>query len=120
MEKIETEKAPKAIGPYSQAIVHNGLIFVSGQIGMLPNGEMQPTIEAQTEQIIKNLKSILEAAGSSLENALKVNVYLENMENFQKMNDIYAKHFTNKPARATIQAKLPKNAMIEIDMIAAQ
>ena len=121
MEKIETEKAPKAIGPYSQAIKVNNLVFTAGQIALNPktNQMVEGDIVVHAAQIFKNIKSILEAAGTSLDNAIKVNVYLKDINDFQKMNEIYEKYITNKPARATIQAAaLPKNALIEMDVIA--
>lgn len=122
MERIETNEAPKAIGPYSQAIKDNDLVFVSGQIALDPGtGEMKGTgIEAQTTQVLENLKAVLEAAGSSMEKALKVTVYLKDMGDFQRMNAVYAGYFTGKPARATVEvSKLPKSALIEMDVIAA-
>ncbi len=121
MEKIETEKAPKAIGPYSQAVKVNNLVFTAGQIALNPktNQMVEGDIAAHAAQIFKNINSILEAAGTSLDNAIKVNVYLKDINDFQKMNEIYEKYITNKPARATIQAAaLPKNALVEMDVIA--
>lgn len=122
MERIETDGAPKAIGPYSQAIKHHNLVFVSGQIALDPNtGEMKGAdVETQTAQVLQNLKAVLEAAGSSLEKTLKVTVYLRDMGDFQRMNAVYAEYFTGRPARATVEvSRLPKNALIEIDAIAA-
>ena len=121
MEKIATKNAPEAIGPYSQAIKHNNLVFVSGQIALDPKtGAMaSSTIEGQATQVLENLKAILEASGSSLERTLKVTVYLSNMDDFAKVNEIYAKYFTQKPARATVEvSKLPKGALVEMDAIA--
>jgi len=121
MEKISTNKAPKAIGPYSQAIKQNNLVFTSGQIALNPetNEMVEADIEKQTKQVLENLKAVLEAANSSIEKALKVNVYLKDINDFQKMNEIYAEYFSHKPARATIQAaKLPKDALVEMDAIA--
>lgn len=121
METIETEKAPKAIGPYSQAVKVNNLVFTAGQIAINPktNQMVEGDITAHTAQIFKNINNILEAAGTSLDNTIKVNVYLKDINDFQKMNEIYEKYIKNKPARATIQAAaLPKNALIEIDVIA--
>ncbi|MDR1385225.1 MAG: Rid family detoxifying hydrolase [Planctomycetaceae bacterium] len=120
-EKIETFNAPKAIGPYTQAIKVNGLIFTSGQIALHPvsNTVEATTIEAQTEQVIQNLKVILEAAGSSLEKAIKTTCFLKNMSDFGAFNEIYAKYFTGKPARSCVAAKeLPKDVLVEIDVIA--
>ena len=121
MEKIATKDAPEAIGPYSQAIKHNGLVFTAGQIAISPktNQMVEENIQDQARQTMENLKSVLEAAGSSMDDAIKVNVFLKDMNDFQTMNEIYAQYFKNKPARATIQAaKLPKNALIEMDVIA--
>ena len=120
MKKISTEKAPKAIGPYSQAVKAGNLVFCAAQIAMHPetNELIEADIEKQTKQVIENLKNVLEAAGSSLDNAIKVNVYLKDINDFQKMNKIYEKFFASKPARTTIQAAgLPKDALILIDVI---
>jgi 2-iminobutanoate/2-iminopropanoate deaminase len=120
---ISTENAPKAIGPYSQAVVWNGLVFLSGQIpldaatGQIVDGD----IAAQTEQVLKNLQAVLEAAGSSLEKVLKTTVFLKDMGDFPRMNEIYGSFFPeNSPARSTVQAaRLPKDVQVEIDCIAA-
>ena len=120
---ITTEKSPKPIGPYSQAIKCGSFIFCSGQISIDPtNGELiGTTIEDQTEQAVKNLLYILKSTGSSLEKVLKTTVYLKNIEDFVKFNRVYAKYFPkHKPARTTIAvANLPKDALIEIEAIAA-
>lgn len=123
MEKeiIVTEKAPSAIGPYSQAVRVGELLFISGQLGIDPtNGELAEEIEKQTKQAFENLKTILEAGGSSLEEVVKVNVFLRNMDNFSVMNEIYASYFTEQfPARCCVEvSKLPKEAEVEIDVIA--
>ena len=121
MEKIAAKNAPEAIGPYSQAVKHNGLVFSAGQIALNPktNQMTEENIADQAKQVLENLKAVLEAAGSSLDDAIKVNVYLKDISDFQTMNEIYAQYIKNKPARATIQAaKLPKNALIEMDVIA--
>lgn len=117
---VSTENAPSAIGPYSQARKAGSFVFTSGQIPLKPNGELvEGSIKEQTEQVIKNLKAVLEAAGTSLQNAVKVTVYLADMNDFAGMNLVYALYFTGKPARSTVQvAKLPKNAKVEIDVIA--
>ena len=123
METIQTDKAPKAIGPYSQAIKSNSLLYCSGQIAIDPttNELVNGNIKTQTKRVLENLKAVLEAANSSLDKAVKVTVYLNNMDDFQKMNEIYATYFKNKPARATVAVKtLPKNALVEIDCIADQ
>jgi 2-iminobutanoate/2-iminopropanoate deaminase len=121
-EIISTENAPSAIGPYSQAVKTGNLVFVSGQIPIDPaTGEfVSSDVAEQSEQVLKNLKAVLEAAGSSLNNVVKTTVFLADMNDFAVMNEIYAKHFgDNKPARATVQAaRLPRDARVEIDCIA--
>jgi 2-iminobutanoate/2-iminopropanoate deaminase len=122
-EIISTEHAPKAIGPYSQAVVSNGIAYLSGQIpndpatGQLVEGD----IAAQTERVLQNLKAVLEACGASIESVLKVSVFLKDMADFPKMNEVYARYFTlNPPARSTVQAaRLPRDVSVEIDAIAA-
>jgi 2-iminobutanoate/2-iminopropanoate deaminase len=123
MKKIvTTEKAPKAIGPYSQAVVYGGLAYLSGQIPLDPTtGELvEGDVEVQTERVLQNLTAVLEAAGSSLEKVLKTTVYLKNIADFPKMNEVYARHFGEiVPARSTIEAaRLPRDAKVEIDAIA--
>ena len=121
MEKISTKKAPKAIGPYSQAIKAGGFIFCSGQIAIDPKtNEFKPgTIIEETTRVIENLKAVLEQANSGLEKTIKVTVYLLNIDNFTEMNKVYEKYFLNKPARSTVEvSKLPKGAKVEIDVIA--
>ncbi len=124
MKKIlETKDAPQAIGPYSQAVVHNGIVYASGQIPLDPETNNlidEDDITAQTTRVLENLKGILTAAGSSLEQVLKVTVYLQDMNEFPAMNDVYGKYFTSRwPARATVEvARLPKNVRVEIDCIA--
>jgi 2-iminobutanoate/2-iminopropanoate deaminase len=121
---VATDGAPKAIGPYSQAVVTDGLVFTAGQVALDPkSGELVGTTTAQqTEQVFKNLAAVLAAAGSSLGNVVKATVYLADMADFAAMNEVYAKHFgTHKPARSTVQAAgLPKNARVEIDVIAVK
>lgn len=122
MEQISTDNAPGAIGPYSQAIKAGGMIFCSGQIPIDPaTGEFvsQDVVE-QTEQVLKNLSAVLEAAGSSLDKVVKTGVFLADMNDFAAMNEVYGRYFdTNKPARATVQAaRLPRDARVEIDCIA--
>lgn len=121
-EVISTDKAPAAIGPYSQAIKINGMLFVSGQIPLNPKtGEIvEGGIEAQTVQVLENLKAILTAAGHSLEDVAKTTVYLTNIQDFATVNGIYAKYFQQEcPARVCIEvSNLPKGALIEIDVIA--
>ncbi len=121
MEKLYTKNAPEAIGPYSQAIKANGLIFTSGQIAINPaSGEVETyTIEAQTEQVCSNLKNVLEAAGSSLEKAVKTVCFLADMKDFAAFNTVYGKYFTEKPARSCVAVKtLPKNVLVEVEVIA--
>jgi 2-iminobutanoate/2-iminopropanoate deaminase len=119
---ISTDKAPGAIGPYSQAIKAGGMLFCSGQIPIDPaTGEfVSGGIAEQTEQVFKNLIAVLEAGGSSLDGVVKTTVFLADMGDFAAMNDVYAKYFdSNKPARATVQAaRLPRDAKVEIDCIA--
>ncbi|TLD82101.1 RidA family protein [Helicobacter sp. MIT 05-5293] len=121
MQTICTQAAPQAIGPYSQAQIHNGIIYTSGQIALTPQGDfINGDIVAQTTQVLENLKAILESAGSSLQNVIKTTVFLQNMEDFESLNRIYAQYFDpHKPARSTIAVKtLPKNALVEIECIA--
>ena len=119
---IGTAKAPAAIGPYSQAIKAGNLVFVSGQLPINPvNGQIiTGAIEEQTEQVLRNIQAILEAAGASLENVVKTTLFIRDMNDFAKINEAYAKFFKNcPPARATVQvARLPKDAGIEIEAIA--
>ncbi len=121
---IATKKAPGAIGPYSQAIEANGLVFVSGQIPLVPEtGEMvNGGIEEQTARVLENLKAILEAAGTSMDAAVKTTVYIKNIGDFGKVNEIYAKYFTKDcPARVCVEvSNLPKGALVEIDVIATK
>ena len=120
-EKIETDKAPKAIGPYTQAIKVGGFVFTSGQIPIDPatNNIEESTIEGQTERVILNLQAVLEAAGTSLEKVAKTTCYLQNMSDFVAFNGIYAKYFTAKPARSCIAAReLPRGVLVEMDVIA--
>ncbi len=120
---IQTKNAPSAIGPYSQAIMVAHFIFCSGQIGIIPKtGRMVEGIEKQTEQVLKNLEAVLTEAGAALKNVVKTTVYLKNIADFPKMNEIYAKFFgENKPARATVEvANLPKGALVEIEAIAVK
>ena len=118
---IYTKNAPDAIGPYSQAVCVNGLVFTSGQIAINPaTGVVEAdTIEAQTEQVCKNLAAVLEAAGSSLDKAVKTVCFLSDMDHFAAFNGVYGKYFTGKPARSCVAVKtLPKNVLVEVDVIA--
>ncbi len=122
-QTISTEKAPKAIGPYSQAVVYGGLAYLSGQIAIDPanNKVIEGGISAQTERVLENMKAILEACGASLESVLKTTVFLKDMGDFTPMNQTYERYFaSNPPARSTIQAaKLPRDVSVEIEVIAA-
>jgi len=122
-EAVSTEKAPKAIGPYSQAVKANGFIFVSGQLPINPaTGQLVAgTIEEQTEQALRNVQAILEEAGASLDSVVKTTLFVRDMSDFPKINEAYAKFFkSNPPARSTVQAaRLPKDAGIEIEAVAA-
>ena len=123
MKIIETKKAPAAIGPYSQAIVANGLVYTSGQIPINPGSGIieAASIEAQTEQVIKNLAAVLEAAGSSLERVVKTTCFLKSISDFAAFNGIYEQYFTGKPARSCVEvAALPKGALAEIEVIAEE
>jgi len=121
LKPIQTASAPAAIGPYSQACISGNLVFTSGQIPITAGtGDVSGTdIGGQTEQVVKNLKAILEAAGSSLAKVVKATCFLADMKDFAAFNEVYAKHFTGKPARTTVAVKeLPKNVLVEIDVIA--
>jgi len=119
---IATERGPKAIGPYSQAIRAGGFVFISGQIPLDPlTGQLvEGDIARQLERVLENLKGIVEAAGSSLARAVKTTVYLKDLADFAAMNDVYGRYFpVNPPARATVEAsRLPKDVRVEIDLIA--
>ena len=123
MEKIYTKNAPDAIGPYSQAFKVNGFVFTSGQIAINPeSGEVETTtISAQTEQVCKNLKNVLEAAGSSLDKAVKTVCFLADMNDFAAFNAVYGEYFSSKPARSCVAVKnLPKNVLVEVEVIAEE
>ncbi|MCI6005952.1 MAG: RidA family protein [Blautia sp.] len=122
MKVIHTDKAPAAIGPYSQAIVVNDILFTSGQIPVDPaTGEIAgDTIEAQAEQVMKNLGAVLQEAGTGFENAVKTTCFLADMGDFAAFNEVYARYFVNKPARSCVAVKtLPKNVLCEVEVIAA-
>ena len=121
MRAISTDKAPKALGPYSQGYVHNGMLYSAGQIAINPNTDTVETqdIEGQTEQVCKNLAAVLEAAGSSFEQVIKTTCFLADMGDFAAFNEVYAKYFVSKPARSCVAVKtLPKNVLCEIEVIA--
>src|SRR5574337_948358 len=121
-EAVHTEKAPQAIGPYEQAITCNGLLFTSGQIAMDPatGSLIEGDVAIQTRRVLDNLKAVLEAGGSSLDHVIKATVYLTDLSNFAKMNEVYAEYLgAVKPARSTVGvASLPRDASVEIDLVA--
>lgn len=123
MNKIHTTNAPEAIGPYSQAVEFGDMVFTSGQIAINPetgNVEAQD-IQGQTEQVMKNLDAVLTAADSSFDKAIKTTCFLADMADFAEFNEIYGKYFSSKPARSCVAAKtLPKNVLVEVDVIAAK
>ena len=121
MKPVATEKAPKALGPYSQGYVHNGILYSAGQIAINPetNTVEAVTIEEQTEQVCKNLGEVLRAAGSSFDKVLKTTCFLSDMGDFAAFNEVYVKYFTSKPARSCVAVKtLPKNLLCEVEVIA--
>ena len=118
---IVSENAPKAIGPYSQAVCAGGMIYTSGQIAINPqSGDVEAcTIEAQTEQVCKNIKALLEDGGSGIEKVVKTTCFLKDMKDFAAFNAVYEKYFVSKPARSCVAVKeLPKNVLVEVDTIA--
>ena len=122
MKQITTSKAPAAIGPYSQAIVHNDTVFTSGQIPINPEtGNVDAVgITAQTEAVMKNLGAVLEAAGSSFEKAIKTTCFLADIADFAAFNEVYARYFTGKPARSCVAVKdLPRGVLVEVEVIAS-
>jgi 2-iminobutanoate/2-iminopropanoate deaminase len=122
IEPVATNRGPKAIGPYSQAIRANGFVFLSGQIAIDPKTQqiVEGGVAMQTERVLENLKGIVEAAGSSMQHVVKTTVYLVDMNEFAEMNEIYARYFTSHPpARSTVQvSRLPRNVRVEIDLVA--
>ena len=121
MRFIQTDKAPSAIGPYSQAVVANGMVYTSGQIALTPEGVMlEDDVVIQTKQVLQNLQAVLEEAGSSMNQVVKTTIFIASMDDFTIINEIYEKTFaSHKPARATVAVKtLPKNALVEIDAVA--
>ena len=119
---VATERAPKAIGPYSQGVIANGMVFTAGQVALNPaTGELvQGDVKAQTEQVMQNLHAVLTSAGTTLKKVVKTTVFLATMDDFAAMNEVYAQHFgDHKPARSTVAVKtLPRNALVEIDVVA--
>ena len=123
MKKIHTEKAPAAVGPYSQAIEVNGMVYTSGQIPLDPaTGELvEGDVQAQAHQVFKNLTAVLEEAGTSMEKAVKTLCFLDDMADFAAFNEVYAQYFTEKPARSCFAVKaLPKGALCEVEVIAVK
>lgn len=121
MKEVSTTNAPTAIGPYAQGMIVNNMFYSSGQIPLTAAGELvDGDIEAQTNQVFENLKAVLQAAGSSLDQVVKTTVFMKDMNDFPAMNDVYASHFGNhKPARSSIEvARLPKDVKVEIEVIA--
>ncbi|MDD5156485.1 RidA family protein [Sulfurimonas sp.] len=121
MKFIQTNRAPAAIGPYSQAAIVDKMVFTSGQIALTPEGEMLGNdVALQTKQVLKNLSAVLQEAGSSLQNVVKTTIFLSSMDDFATVNEIYAEAFgSHKPVRSTVAVKtLPRNALVEIDAIA--
>ena len=122
MQTIHTENAPAAIGPYSQAVKAGGLVFTSGQIALDPatGAVVQGGIREQTARICENLKAVLEAAGTTLDNAVKTTCFLADMNDFAAFNEVYEQYFTKKPARSCVAVKaLPKNLLAEVEVVAA-
>lgn len=124
LHAVTTDKAPKAIGPYSQAVVADNVVYTAGQVALDPtSGELVGTsVAEQTEQVLKNIAAVLAASGTSLGQVVKTTVYLADMADFSAMNDVYARHFGgHRPARSTVQAAgLPKGARVEIDAVAVR
>ncbi|MDR1507435.1 MAG: RidA family protein [Treponema sp.] len=121
MTIIQTDKAPAAIGPYSQAVCSGGVVFTSGQIPLVPEtgAVVEGAVREQTLQVIHNLKAVLEEAGSGLSRVIKTTCFLANMDDFAAFNEVYAEHFAGKPARSTVAVKqLPRNVLVEIEAIA--
>ncbi len=121
MKFVQTQKAPSAIGPYSQAVIANGMVYTSGQIALTPDGVMlESDVIVQTKQVLKNLQAVLEEAGSSMSQVVKTTIFIASMDDFATINEIYEEAFgSHKPARATVAVKtLPKNALVEIDAVA--
>ncbi|HET7658645.1 MAG TPA: RidA family protein [Bacillales bacterium] len=121
MKPVHTQKAPQAIGPYSQGMIAGNLFFSSGQIPLTPEGNfVEGDIKEQTHQVFRNLKAVLEEAGASLETVVKTTVFIQNMDEFAEVNEVYGSYFSDhKPARSCVEvAKLPKGALVEIEVVA--
>ncbi len=122
LQPVSTDRAPKAIGPYSQAIIHQGLVFTSGQIPLSPDGTLvEGGIREQTHQVFQNIKAVLEEAGTDLNHVIKATVFLQDMNHFAEVNEIYATYFDeHRPARSAVEvSRLPKDVLIEIEVVAA-
>lgn len=121
MKTISTQNAPAAIGPYSQAIAVNGMLFASGQIPLDPKTGtlVDGGIEVQTERVMQNIQAVLEAAGTDFSHVVKTTCFLRDMNDFAAFNEVYGAYFTGKPARSCVQAVLPKNAAVEVEVVAA-
>ena len=123
MKTVNTKKAPDAIGPYSQAVIHNGLVYTSGQIPIDPQtGNLHGTdIETQTEQVMNNLSHVLKACGSDLSQVIKITCFIRDMNDFAKFNEVYSRYITQKPARSCVAVKeLPKQALVEVEVVAKE
>ena len=121
IKKVATDKAPAAIGPYSQAVIFGGAVYTSGQIAIVPEtGNIEATdVVGQTEQVMKNLGEVLKAAGTSYDKAIKTTCFLADIKDFAQFNEVYGKYFTSKPARSCVAVKdLPKGALVEVEVIA--
>ena len=118
MKKVHTEKAPAAVGPYSQAIVSGNFVFASGQLGLNDAGVLEGDVATQTENALRHLSEVLLAAGSSLDGVVKTTCFLSDIKDFAAFNEVYGRYFTDKPARSLIQAVLPKGSLVEIEAIA--
>lgn len=120
MKIIYTKTAPEPVGPYSQAILEGKTLYCSGQIGINPiDGKLAEGLKNQTQQVIKNIGEVLKSANMDFSNVIKTTCFLDDMNDFAKFNEIYAKYFISKPARSCVQAKLPKGALVEVEIIAA-
>lgn len=121
MQNVQTDQAPAAIGPYAQAKIVGNMVFTSGQVALRPDGTLNDgTVEEQTEQVMTNLAAVLKAAGSNLQNVVKTTVFIKDMNDFARINEVYGKHFgDHKPARSCVEvARLPKDVLVEIECIA--
>ena len=120
MKKIYTKNAPEPVGPYSQAILVNGFLYCSGQIAINPKNNTfeNSSIEEQTMRVVKNIEAVLTEAGYSFKDVIKTTCFLDDMNNFSAFNEIYSQYFTSKPARSCVEAKLPKGAKVEVEIVA--